>query len=319
MPANTSFTLTYPVFAESLSDGPHTLLQFLRLRYARMDEDELKLWINCDQIKLDDQPAKPGTVLKPEQKVSVILPGHREDPVSVDWQMIWQNDEIMAVYKPHLLPVSRTTRNLYNTLIQLVRRQTPHYDAHLLHRLDTETGGLILIAKNKAADLKWKKQLNRLIEHKMYRARVYGDPTWQETTLECELSEQHNSAIRSQMYVVDPQQRGLFSKPKQSKTHFKVLQHDRSSSLIECELFSGRKHQIRAHLAHLGYPIIGDKIYAYEGQYYLKRLDKGLNEADFTALGGEYHQLQASMLQIRPDPEQPPVVIDISDSYPLFE
>lgn len=310
--SQSTFTLEYPVFAESLVDGPQTLQQFLHLRYARMSKDELTQWINSGQILLNDQQQPADTKLEAGHRVSVVLYDHHEDPVDTEWRMIWQNHEIMAVYKPHLLPVSRTTRNLYNTLIQLVRRQTPHYDAHLLHRLDTETGGLILIAKDKAADKKWKKQLDHLIERKIYRARVYGQPTWHHTTVECELSERTDSTIRSQMYVVDPHHSEYFSKPKQSKTRFTLLQSDGDYSLIECELFSGRKHQIRAHLAHLRHPIVGDKIYAHQGRFYLKRLESALTTEDFQTLGSEYHLLQAVKLQIRPDPDQPPVLIDIS-------
>jgi len=305
------FVLEYPVFTESLAAGQQTLLQFLQPRYAKMDEESLSRWISSDQIRLDGDQATADTLLEPGQRVTILLLDHPEDPVDTGWQLIWENSEIMAVYKPHLLPVSRTTRNLYNTLIQLVRRQTPYYDAHLLHRLDTETSGLILIAKDKAADKKWKKQLEQLIEQKIYHARVYGRPQWQQCTLECELSEQLGSAIRSQMYVVDPSRPYAFSKPKQSKTAFRVLEYSGDNSLIECELFSGRKHQIRAHLAHLGHPIIGDKIYAHHGHYYLKRLEAPLTSDEISKLGGAHHQLQAVRLQIRPYPDQAAITIEL--------
>ncbi len=308
------FVLEYPVFSQCLEAGQHNLLQFLQPRHARTDPAELQRWIDNDKVQIDGSQATAETPLQAGQTLSITLPGHIEDPVDTGWQLIWENSEIMAVYKPHLLPVSRTTRNLYNTLIQLIRRQTPYYDAHLLHRLDTETSGLILIAKDKAADKMWKKQLGQLITQKIYHARVYGRPTWTQQTLECELSERLGSEIRSQIYVVDPEQSELFSKPKQSKTAFRVLSHTQDSSLIECQLFSGRKHQIRAQLAHLGHPIIGDKIYAHDGHYYLKRLEAPLTPDEIERLGAQYHQLQAVRLQIRPDPEQPPLTIELSES-----
>ncbi len=311
MPQPSPFVLEYPVLLQSLDAGQQTLLQFLQPRYARMDKAELSHWIDSDQIRLNGVQASAATVLKPGQTISITLPGHPEDPVDTRWQLIWENSEIMAVYKPPLLPVSRTTRNLYNTLIQLIRRQTPYYDAHLLHRLDTETSGLILIAKDKAADKKWKKQLDTLIEQKIYHARVYGCPAWQQQTLECELSEQSGSEIRSQMYVVDPARPEQFSKPKQSKTAFRVLSQTQGRSLIECQLFSGRKHQIRAQLAHLGHPIVGDKIYAHGGHYYLKRLESPLTAEELKQLGGDHHQLQAIRLQIRPDPDQPALTVEL--------
>ncbi|MCO4758309.1 MAG: RNA pseudouridine synthase [Oceanospirillaceae bacterium] len=236
-----------------------------------------------------------------------MMPGHWEGAVDTQWYKVWENAEILAVYKPALLPVSRTTRNLYNTLIQLVRRQTPFYDAHLLHRLDTETDGLILIAKDKDADRKWKKQLDQLIERKIYHAVVSGHPEWLSTEFECELSERLDSAIRSQVYVAGAQSSALYRKPRWSKTAFRVLSRDDDTSLIECELFTGRKHQIRTQLAFLGYPIIGDKIYAHDGRFYLKRLEAPLSEGDYEVLQSSHHRLTAVELVIRPDAESPSI------------
>ncbi len=309
---DTSFTLSFPVFSESLQPGSTSLLSFVQQRFARTEPAELIGWIASGRVRVDQQLSCAEQRLAAGQTVQVTMPDHREDPVDTSWQLVWQNEEIMAVYKPPLLPVSRTTRNLYNTLIQLVRRQSPYYDAHLLHRLDTETDGLILIAKDKAADLKWKKQLASLIERKIYQARVHGQPDWNERTFECELSEREGSAIRSQMYVVDPTQPEQYKKPKLSKTAFRVLRTEGACSLLECELFTGRKHQIRSQLAHLGHPVVGDKIYAHQGHYYLKRLEVGLTGEDIELLGAPHHQLTAVRLELRLGPDSELVCIELN-------
>ncbi len=309
---DTSFILNFLVFSESLLPGSTSLLSFVQQRFTRTEPTELIDWIASGRVCVDQQLSCAEQRLAAGQTVQVTMPDHREDPVDTRWQLVWQNEEIMAVYKPPLLPVSRTTRNLYNTLIQLVRRQSPYYDAHLLHRLDTETDGLILLAKDKAADLKWKKQLASLIERKVYHAWVYGQPDWNERTVECELSEREGSAIRSQMYVVDPTQPEQYKKPKLSKTAFRVLRTEGAYSLLECELFTGRKHQIRSQLAHLGYPVVGDKIYAHQGHYYLKRLEAGLTDEDIELLGGPHHQLTAVRLELRLDPGRELVCIELN-------
>lgn len=277
----------------------------MALRFQKTSPEELQQWFQDGRVRLDGQAVEPAQRLQPGQTLSLLLPGHQEDRVDIRWRTLWENDELLVAYKPPLLPVSRTTRNLYNTLIQLVRRQTPWYDAHLLHRLDTETGGLIVLAKNKAADKKWKPRLAELIERKLYHARVYGVPDWRQKLMDCQLSEKVGSAIRSQMYVVDDSCAELFTKPKSSRTGFRVLSSDQQQSIIECELFTGRKHQIRAQLAHLGHPIVADKIYAHAGRYYLQRLERPLTVDEFEQLGGEHHQLTAVQLDIRPDPAQP--------------
>ncbi|WP_286240475.1 RluA family pseudouridine synthase [Neptuniibacter halophilus] len=244
------------------------------------------------KVAVADQPLCSGS------RVDVELPGHYEQETDTRWRLLWENDALMVVFKPALLPVSRTTRNLYNTLISLVRRETEYCEAQLLHRLDTETAGLLLLAKDKAADKRYKPQLSQLIRRKLYRAWVSGEPQWEQQLLEVELSEKVGSAIRSQVYVVDPLQPEAYPKPKLSKTGFRVLRRESGKSLLECELFSGRKHQIRASLAHLGYPVIGDKIYSHGGRYYLQRLQQPLQEEDFARLGAGHQLLLAWGLEL---------------------
>ncbi|WP_415899489.1 RluA family pseudouridine synthase [Neptuniibacter sp. QD48_11] len=302
------FVLDFTVY----SAGP-TISCFLSTRLASLHQAQLPQLFAEGFISVDGQIASANHVLAVGQKVAVSLSDHYEEPVDTHWRKLWEDDEILAVFKPHLLPVSRTTRNLYYTLISLVRRQTAYEDAHLLHRLDTETAGIILLAKNKVADKKWKPRLDKLISKKIYHAWVEGIPEWDELSYECELSEKVGSPIRSQMYVVDQAESDLYPKPKQSQTLFRVLRKEEGKSLIECELMTGRKHQIRAHLAHLDHPIIGDKIYSKGGQYYLKRLGKELGNADFAELGSEYQRLTAVRVDINPDDQSVIIRVDSRD------
>ena len=272
--------------------------QFLKQCLVSVHAEQVDRWLAAGMVRLNGQPIIKDSVCGKGDRLELDIPGHQEALVDANWQLVWENDELMAINKPPLLPVSRTTRNLYMTLISLVRRQTPYPDAQLLHRLDTETSGLILLAKNREADRKWKPQLAKLIRRKVYQAWVHGSPNWERFLMECELSEKAGSDIRSQVYVVEPQSDSQYLKPRPSKTEFLVLQRKGSKSLIQCELFTGRKHQIRAQLAHLGHPIIGDKIYSHDGAYYLKRLEQALTSKDFEALGATYHMLSASLLEI---------------------
>ena len=291
--------LSFPVFDQLTLNMDMTVHAFLVSRLVDRDCALLEDYFLQGFIQLNGRQAEQDQILKSGDKVLVTLPHHTEQEVNTGWKRLWENDELMAVYKPPLLPVSRTTRNLYNTLISLIRRETPYADAQLLHRLDTETSGVTLIAKNKAADKKWKKQLDTLMSQKIYHAWVHGQPTWETLTYECLLSEKENSLIRSQVYVVDDENNEVFRKPKKSRTIFRVIQREVDRSLIECEILTGRKHQIRAQLAHLGHPVEGDKVYAHEGAYYLKRLHSPLTEEDYQLLGGQFHRLSAVCLELR--------------------
>jgi len=246
-------------------------------------------------IKIDGIIVRDNILLSLGQVITYTINNYQEAEVDKSWSLVWSNDEIAAIHKPANLPVNRTTRNVYNTLIQLLRRESPWCDAHLLHRLDLETSGLILIAQNNAVARQYQSKLERLIKRKIYRAVVIGMPNWEEKDFICDLGtlddNQGGTAIRSQMHVV-PSGEG-----KESRTLFKVLaskvKDGVSYSLIECELLTGRKHQIRAQLAYLGHPIVGDKIYSNNGEFYLKRLDKALTEYDHKKLITPHHLLHA--------------------------
>ncbi|MFW1677969.1 RluA family pseudouridine synthase [Pontibacter sp. JAM-7] len=302
---NNGTTLRFPVFKSAAGTD---LLNFLQQRLPANHAQQLPVWLDQQQLFLNNIVLSANTTLHPGQTLSLHLPDHHEAPVQTDWHIIWQNHELMVVYKPPLLPVSRTTRNLYHTLISLVRRETEWHQAQLLHRLDTETDGLILLAKNRTADRKWKPKLNELLLHKRYHARVYGRPAWQHQQCVTTLAERPDNPIRCQMFVGSDQSTG-----KLCQSYFTCLAQQQYHALIECTLVTGRRHQIRAQLAHLGHPIVADKIYAHQGRYFLKRLADPLTEQDYSKLGGDHHQLTAVAMTLRPDPEQAPVDLTLPD------
>lgn len=295
---STSFTLCFKLDDCCASgDGQRlSVTDFLQQRLTAVDIARLPALNLMGCIHLDDRTVDLDARLDDAVQLTIELPGHVEDEVDVRWFLLWENSDLMAVFKPHCLPVSRTTRNLYNTLISLVRRQTPYADARLLHRLDSETSGIIVLAKDGAADRRWKPQLETLLAKKIYHAWVEGVPSWQSKRLTCDLAERVGSVIRSQVYVVDNE--GTYLKPRSSKTHFEVLATASGKALLSCRLLSGRKHQIRAQLSHLGHPLVGDKIYAYQGRFYLKRIEQGLVDADFVVLGAKHHLLQCAALTL---------------------
>jgi len=304
-----NFILELPVF-QSAGTSPLTAFEFLQPRLAGGDRDQLANWFTQDHVQIDHQPIQASHAVLQGQVVCLQIPDHWEEPVDTHWQLIWENNELMVVYKPATLPVSRTTRNLYHTLISLVRRETCWADARLLHRLDTETDGLVLLAKDQSADRKWKPKLSDLMISKRYHARVYGRPVWKTQTCTAALTTREGSAIRSQMHIADTSGNGV----KPCTSHFRLLDSDPGFSLIECTLATGRRHQLRAHLAYLGHPIVGDKIYAHQGRFYLQRLTETLSEEDLLRLGGSHHQLTACHLTLRLNEQDPVFEIDLPDS-----
>ena len=277
---------------------PQSLVESIQQAYHHYDAADIQHAFAQQQIQLNQHLVSEDQRLQPNDQVSLWLPQHQEAQANTDWKLLWLDNELLVVHKPAELPVSRTTRNLYNTLISLVRRHTEYKEAHLLHRLDAETSGLLVLAKHAQADKRWKKRLHKLLQRKVYHAVVWGRPTWAEHFAEHWLAELPNSPIRSQMHVVEPQQAALSKEPKLAQTTFKVLANLGDRSLIEAEIHTGRRHQIRAQLAHLGHPIVGDKIYSHQGRYYLKRFEQPLSAEDYATLGAPHHLLHAYQLEL---------------------
>ena len=307
-----TFSLEYQLFHQNTEQLNTRIIDYVTRFTPAMEDEQRRVWLSGLAIYLDDEIANPDSIIADHQCLRLTLTEHFEQPVDCQWQMLWQNSQIMAVYKPAPLAVSRTTRHLHNTLIGLVRRQTPHYNAQLLHRLDIETSGVILLSKNSESDRLYKPKIKSLIEEKIYHAIVHGAPVWQTHTCENFLAERKDSEIRCKMYVVDEDQPAdSYIKPKQSKTSFEVLETQGEYSLIECRLHTGRKHQIRAHLAHLSLPIVGDKIYAHQGRFFLKRLtsESGLSDDDYQTLKSRNHLLRAVQVGLRLSPDEPLITI----------
>ncbi|MFM2480199.1 RluA family pseudouridine synthase [Celerinatantimonas sp. YJH-8] len=258
-------------------------------------ESSLQQWYlrwQQGQIRVQGMVPEWVQLLIQGQLLEYWIDDYQEPDVPSDWSVLWEDEQLLAVHKPAGLAVSRTTRNPTQHLIGLVQ-QSGFDDAHLLHRLDKETSGILMLAKSANWASLWQPQLKTLMVEKTYLAKVWGMPDWQEYHMRCDLTTRSESPIRCQMYVCHDGEPGKFS-----ESYFKVRQSDGVQSLIECRLFTGRKHQIRAHLAYLGHPIVGDKIYAHHGEYYLKRLQNKLTDSDRQTLGSPHHCLHSYRLKI---------------------
>ena len=308
---NTPFLMTVAAKQQGM-----LLYDFLDAQFPFFIKESWALSLVAESLKIQNKTISGNPTLNAGDTLAFSIEQYVEPAVNTHWKVYWQNTALLVAHKPANLPVQRTTRNIYNTLTALVRRDLNFPQAQPLHRLDLETAGFVLFAKDNASTKIWQPKLKDILQEKVYRAIVWGKPEWQSQSFTCRLATKPSSAIRCQMHCTPVGTPSIISSEnsnedatvqkntlgKISTTHFKVIEsftiNNDNFSIIECELLTGRKHQIRAQLAYLGHPIVGDKIYAHEGVYYLKRLNDSIQKVDDDRLQSVHHLLVASSIKL---------------------
>ncbi len=210
--------------------------------------------------------------------------------------VLHEDEHLYVVDKPAGMPVHPTASYMLNTLVNLSRKALPETPPRLCHRLDRETSGVVIMAK----DLESQKRIMRQFEdrkvRKSYLALVWGTPEPPEGTIRIPLRLSRVSKIRMKMETVSETDHGT---GLPSTTRYNVLGSSRRFSLVSCRPETGRQHQIRIHMAHAGHPLVGDKIYGVDEDLFLEFLETGLDDEMMTQLLLPRHALHAASVTFR--------------------
>ncbi len=206
--------------------------------------------------------AGPGTKLKLGGRVTAAFPSLNEPPIRILCPILYEDGDVLAVNKPAGVVVHPTNSCRANSLIEVLRRQRNEPDLRLIHRLDRETSGVLLLARTAKAARAWGKAwMNRSIE-KVYVARVRGRPPVDEGDVDQPIGKDTLSRVFVRRKVTPDGERAL--------THYRVLADEGETSFIEFRPLTGRCHQLRVHAEWLGCPVVGDPLYGKPDEAYLK-------------------------------------------------
>jgi 23S rRNA pseudouridine1911/1915/1917 synthase len=177
---------------------------------------------------------------------------------NIPLDIVYEDEDIIVVNKPQGMVVHPAAGHPSHTLVNALLYHTRDladspegFRPGIVHRIDKDTSGLLMVAKNAAARESLEKQLAAKSNKRQYLAIVHGNFAEEEGTIDAPIG--RNPKDRKQMAVVE--------KGKSAVTHFKVLEQYQGYSLVECQLETGRTHQIRVHMAYIGHPLAGDPLY----------------------------------------------------------
>ena len=238
--------------------------KYLAGRYPDYSRTFIQKLIAEGMIKVNGVPVKPGIKLSENDVLTLFIPPEQPstlNPETFPLKVVYEDDEILVIDKPagittHASP-GQTEHTLVNALLSICTDLYNFGDTlrpGIVHRLDKDTSGLIIVTKNTAAQKYLIEQFKTHSIEKTYITLVKGRLVPEKGIIEAPIG-------RS---LIDRKRMTITNSGKAAKSIYKVLKHFKDYSLLEVTLETGRTHQIRVHFAAIGFPIIGDKIYGVD-------------------------------------------------------
>ncbi len=235
-------------------------------------EDTSRHRIQCaikeGYVRVGEKVAKANLIVRPGDVIRFMMPYRRRGmeilPEDIPLDIVYEDDDLLVVNKPAGMVVHPGHGNYNGTLINALAfhlgiSQGPDAEDErmgiLVHRIDKDTSGLLVVAKNDEAQLNLAKQFFEHSIERLYVAVVWGNIKEDEGTVDGAIGRDPNDRLRFKVYPEDDE------RAKHAVTHYKVLERFGYVTVVQCRLETGRTHQIRVHMNHIGHPLFNDARY----------------------------------------------------------
>lgn len=251
--------------------SPIRIDKFLMDRLYNTSRNRIQNAIRVGAILVDGQEIKPNFKVKPGQEIRVVIPkppgeGQQVLAQDIPLDIRYEDEDILIVHKPAGMVVHPGIGHRKNTLVNALAH---HFDKQkvevegnqfqnrmgLVHRIDKNTSGLLVIAKNEQAINHLAKQFYNHTIDRTYYALVWGDPEPENGRIEANIGRHPRFRLQFTTFPAEEET------GKWAVTHYKTLESMYYVSLVQCNLETGRTHQIRVHMKHIGHPLFNDDRY----------------------------------------------------------
>lgn len=253
-----------------MGQTPVRIDKFLAEKNPYQSRNRIQQAADSGFIHVNDKPVKSNYKVRPGDVITLMLdrPKHDTSIVAEDipLDIVYEDDALMVINKQAGMVVHPGAGNFTGTLINAVAwhlKDLESFDANdpevgLVHRIDKDTSGLLVVAKTADAKSALGKQFFNKTTHRSYNALVWGNLIDDEGTIEGNIARDPKNRLRMKVFSPDS---GI---GKNAVTHYRVIERFGYTTLVECILETGRTHQIRAHMKHIGHPLFADATYGGE-------------------------------------------------------
>ncbi len=236
---------------------------YIAENFNELSRTMIKKLIESNNILVNDKSEKVSYKVQANDNISIDIPEAKETKLKaqeIPLDIIYEDSDIIVINKPKGMVVHPANGNpdgtLVNAILSICKNSLSGIGGELrpgiVHRLDKDTSGLIIVAKNDKAHINMSEQIKERNVKKTYIALVRGNVPEEEATINMPIG--RSTKDRKKMAVT--------KNGKQAITHFKVLKRYSKYTLLEIKIETGRTHQIRVHMAEIGYPVVGDAVYS---------------------------------------------------------